>query len=163
MAMAENLASDSSMTATLDEKYAGELAEAWKQITAAFNEDFGTPAAFAVVYEVIRKFNSRVRRGMKMTPLIKGQCEQFFTFMKTFGSLLSLLQEPPQKFLYQLDDKLLEKMSVKRSDVDALVDERSRARAAKDFAKADVLRKQLTEMKIAVSDLNDSSFWEVSK
>ena len=163
MAMAESLAADPQIPALLDEKYAGELGAAWAQMQVAFNEDFGTPAAFAVVYEVIRKFNSRMRRGMKVTGSVKGQCEQFLTFMKKFGDLMSLLQEPPQKFLTALDDKLLEKLGHQRAAIDILVNERAQVRAGKDFAKADELRKTLTEMHIAVSDTTDGSFWEVMK
>ena len=162
LAMAENLAADP-QPAIMDEKYTNELNEAWQQITTAFNDDFGTPAAFAVMYDVIRKFNSRVRRGMKVTGAVKSQCEQFQAFMKKFGSLLSLLQEPPLKFLTALDDKLLSKMGHERAAINTLVAERTRVRAAKDFAKADELRKQLTDMKIAVSDTVDGSFWEVMK
>lgn len=163
MAMAEALSSDAAVPTVLDEKYEGELAEAFEHVADAFNDDFGTPAAFAVVYEVIRKFNSRVRRGMKVTPQIKGQCEQFLSFMKKFGRLLSLLQEPPQKFLTELDERLLKKLGHNKIEINQLVSERTLARNAKDFAKADELRQKLTQMNIAVSDLGNESFWEVVK
>lgn len=127
------------------------------------SDDFGTPAAFAVVFEVIRKFNSRIRRGMKLTSQVAGQCEEFLNFMKKFGSVLSLFQEPPQKFLRDLDDKLLIKLNLQRAFVDEIVAQRSVARDAKDFAKADELRKKLTDLKISVSDTPEGSFWEVTK
>lgn len=164
MAMAENvLASDKSIQAKTDEKYKIELDQAWKSIEEAFNEDFGTPSAFAVVFETIRKFNSRIRRGMKLNTQVASQCEQFLVFIKKFGSTLSLFQEAPQQFLIELDNKLLIKLGYKRIDIDSLVTERSKARDAKDFAQADVLRKKLTEMNIAVSDTPTGSFWEVIK
>ena len=164
MAMAENvLASDKSIQAATDEKYKAELEQAWKSIEESMNEDFGTPSAFATVFETIRKFNSRIRRGMKLNPQVSSQCEQFLVFIKKFGSLLSLFQQSPQSFLIELDDKLLVKLGHKRSDIDILVAERSKVRDAKDFAAADVLRKKLTEMHIAVSDTPAGSFWEVIK
>lgn len=164
MAMAENIiSSDKSIQAIADEKYKTELSQAWSSIEAAFNDDFGTPAAFAVVFEVIRKFNSRVRRGMKVNPQVASQCEQFLIFIKKFGFLLSLFQEPPQNFLTELDNKLLSKLGLQRSAIDILVAERTKVRDAKDFAKADELRKKLTEMSIAVSDTPAGSYWEVVK
>ncbi|AGH95247.1 cysteine--tRNA ligase [Pseudobdellovibrio exovorus] len=164
MAMAENVkSSDSSVIAVLDEKYKKELEQAWKQIEEAFNDDFGTPAAFAVVFEVIRKFNSRIRRGMKLTPQVYSQCEEFLAFIKKFGAQLSLFQEPPQTFLTELDDQLLVKLGQKRSVIDSLVADRAKVRAAKDFERADELRKKLTDMGVAVSDTPQGSFWEVIK
>ena len=155
--------SDPTVPSAPDVKYETELAEAWKQIEASLNDDFGTPAAFAAVFEVIRKFNSRVRRGMKLTPTVKNQCEQFISFMKRFGLILSLFQEDPETFLYALDNKLLLKLGHSRELIDQLVAERAKAREAKDFAKADEFRKKLTEMQIAVSDTPQGSFWEVAK
>jgi cysteinyl-tRNA synthetase len=164
MALAENVRdSDASVTSLVDEKYRAELATAWSSIEEALNEDFGTPSAFALVFEAIRKFNSRMRRGMKLTPQVRWQCEQFLAFIHKFGALMSLFQESPQIFLTSLDDHLLVKLGLKRADIEALVAERSKVREAKDFAKADELRKQLTEMKIAVSDTSAGSFWEVMK
>lgn len=164
MALAENVrAADLTVTSVPDEKYRAELQRAWKSIEDALNDDFGTPAAFAVVFEVIRKFNTRIRRGMKATPAVVDQCEQFLEFMRKFGAMLSLFQEDAQQFLNQLDDQLLLKMGHKRPVIDALVAERSKVRDAKDFEKADELRKKLTEMGITVSDTPSGSVWEVIK
>ncbi len=164
MAMAENVkSSDASVAVALDEKYQSELGAAWKLIADAFNEDFATPTAFAVAFEVIRKFNSKIRRGMKLTPQVASQCEQFIAFIRKFGALLSLFQETPQTFLAALDNKLLVKLGFERFAIDALVAERSKVRDEKDFVRADELRKKLTEMSIAVSDTPTGSFWEVVK
>ena len=147
----------------LDTKYVDELSAQWKQIEEAFNNDFGTPAAFASMFDVIRKFNSQFRRGMKVTPELSGKASQFVDFIKKFGELMSLFQEVPAQFLIELDNKLLEKLGHTRTEVDNLVNERMKVRESKDFTKADEFRKQLTGMGIAVSDLPTGSFWEVVK
>ncbi len=147
----------------IDQKYYLELQEAWGTIESAFNDDFATPAGFAVMFEVIRKFNSQFRRGMKATPEQAGRAFQFYEFIKKFGAFMSLFQQYPTKFLVELDDKLLQKAGHQRADIDQLVQDRSKVREAKDFAKADEYRKKLTEMGISVSDLPAGSFWEVSK
>lgn len=137
--------------------------EAWKKIENALNDDFGTPEAFAAMFEVVRQFNSQVRRGLKANPAILGKALAFKNFVREFGSLMSLFQEPAQEFLIQLDDLLLKKMNLERAQVDTLVQERSRVREAKDFAKSDELRNQLTTMGISVSDTPAGSYWEVAK
>ena len=164
LAMAENVChSDASVSPVTDEKYKTELATAWTQIETALNEDFGTPTAFAVLFDVVRKFNTRIRRGMKLTPQVASQCDQFTVFMKRFGALLSLFEQSPQAFLKELDDLLLIKLGHKREVIDKLVTERAQVREAKDFAKADEFRKILTDMNISVSDTATGSFWEVTK
>ncbi len=162
LALAESVTSQSSEKKP-DSKMATELAASWKQIEDSLNNDFGTPIAFATMFEQIRKFNSQFRRGMKVTPELSGKAQQFIDFIKKFGALLSLFQENPSKFLIALDDKLLEKLGHQRIEIDKLVGERAKIRELKDFAKADELRKQLTEMQIMVSDLPAGSFWEVAK
>ncbi|KYG63546.1 cysteine--tRNA ligase [Bdellovibrio bacteriovorus] len=137
--------------------------EAWKKVEAALNDDFGTPEAFASLFEVVRQFNSQVRRGMKSNPAVQGKAVAFKNFVAKLGRLLSLFQEPAGPFLIKLDDMLLAKMNVKRADVDALVAERTQVREAKDFAKSDELRAKLTGMGISVSDTPTGSFWEVTK
>lgn len=146
-----------------DENYAKELDQAWKQIETALNDDFSTPAAFAVMFDMIRKFNSQFRRGMKATDQQMAKAYQFKEFIKKFGSMMSLFQQPAAEFLTELDNKLLAKMNLKRADVEKMVQERAKVREAKDFTQADVLRKKLTDLGILVSDLPTGSFWEVSK
>lgn len=164
MAMASSVAnSDLNIQSQTDEKYQAEINLAWNAIEDALNEDFGTPAAFAVVFEVIRKFNSRVRRGMKLSSQVKSQCEIFLNFIKKFGELLSLFQEDSAEFLTNLDNILLKKLGHDRAVIETLVQDRAQARSAKDFTKADEVRKKLAEMNITVSDLPNGSFWEVIK
>ena len=74
-----------------------------------------------------------------------------------------MFQEEPHGFLKQMDDRLLEKANLKRSDVEVLVQARWQSRQAKDYAKSDEIRAQLTQMGISVSDMAEGSHWEVSK
>jgi cysteinyl-tRNA synthetase len=77
--------------------------------------------------------------------------------------LLSLFQEPAQEFLTNLDNRLLEKKNLNRSDIDQLILERQQARANKDFKRSDELRDQLLQMGISVSDTPLGPVWEVTK
>lgn len=168
LALADSLLKDAASaenksTFTPDTKYEAELSAAWTKIEEALNDDFGTPAAFATMFDVIRGFNGKVRRGMKLTATTQSQASQFVSFIKKFGQLLSLFQEDAAQFLISLDNQLLQKAGIQRQAVDALIEERTAARLAKDFAKSDELRKKLTDMKISVSDLPTGSFWEVTK
>lgn len=146
-----------------DAAFAKITLDAWKKVEESLNHDFGTPDAFAAMFEVVRQFNAQVRRGMKANPAIQGKALAFRNFVRKMGSTMSLFQEPAHEFLIKLDDMLLKKMNLERSAVDALVAERGEARAAKDFAKSDELRAKITALGISVSDTPEGSFWEVTK
>ncbi|MBS1969553.1 MAG: cysteine--tRNA ligase [Bdellovibrionales bacterium] len=161
MAVAESLLAG--QKATPDAGFEKITQEAWTKVTEALNDDFGTPNAVAALFEVVRQFNNQVKRGIKANAAVLGKAQSFIDFVHKVGKLMAMFQEPADSFLLKLDNMLLEKMSIQRADVDAVVAERSQARANKDFAKSDELRKKLTDMGISVSDTPEGSFWEVTK
>lgn len=137
--------------------------KAWAEASAAIDDDFNTPEAFARLFEIVRQFNGKVKRGAKVPVDAVAIATDFKTYVQQYGRLMSLFQESPAKFLRELDDHLLERLKLSRAVVDAKVTERRSARDAKDFARADALRAELTQMGIAVSDTPTGTFWEVSK
>ena len=139
------------------------LTKAKAAVSEALNDDFNTPEVWAALYEVIRNYNTKVKRGVKATPAIVAISKVFLEWIHDLGSVMSLFQKPAHEFLVALDDLLLKKKNLQRSAVEQIVTARAQARVAKDFAKSDEYRKQLTEMGIAVMDLPTGSFWEVSK
>jgi cysteinyl-tRNA synthetase len=162
MAVAESLLAGQKPV-TPDAGFEKITTDAWGKVTEALNEDFGTPNAMAALFEVVRQFNSQVKRGIKANAAVLGKAQSFIDFTHKLGHLLAMFEEPANGFLLKLDNMLLERMKLQREDVDALVAERSQARANKDFAKSDEYRKKLTDLGISVSDTPEGSFWEVTK
>ncbi|MFP5519810.1 MAG: cysteine--tRNA ligase [Bdellovibrionia bacterium] len=137
--------------------------EAWGKITVAMDKDFNTPEVFASLFEMTRLFNSQVKRGIKVSPALQGKAKVYAQFVQKIGVLISMFQEAPAAFLIKLDDMLLERLKLSRSQVDAVVAERAQARIAKDFKRSDELRDQLLAMGISVMDTSEGSLWEVTK
>ena len=137
--------------------------ESWGKIKDALNDDFNSPEVFAALFEVVRQFNTQVKRGIKANPAALGKCHAFVALVRKAGNLMALFQLPAKEFLITLDDMLLRKKNLLRATVDQLVHERAQARVEKNFAKSDELRAKLTEMGISVSDTVEGSFWEVTK
>lgn len=132
-------------------------------VETALDDDFNTPEALARLFEVIRAFNNTVRLPGPVTPKKAAVAKAFLQWTGWLGNLMSLFAEPPADFLRFLDDMLLKQKKLERSAIDALVSERAQARANKDFAKSDELRKQLTDLGISVQDGPQGSEWEVQK
>lgn len=155
VAKAQNVPVAKALAAALD--------EGRKKITEALDDDFNTPEVFAEIYKAVRAFNNSYRYGQKVTQEVAASATALLNWVREWGQLMSLLQEPPATFLNTLDDMLLEQMGLERSKVDDLVAERTAARAAKDFAKSDELRNKLAELKIALHDTPAGTHWEVQK
>jgi cysteinyl-tRNA synthetase len=99
---------------------------------AALENDFDTPAAFAVLHELRREINRDA------SPEAAG-------LLKALGGTIGLLQDAPDQFVQGA-------ASSGALDVDGLVAERNAAKAAKNFARADELRKQLDAAGIVLED-----------
>lgn len=139
------------------------LEKAMSVVGESLNDDFNTPEVWAALYEVIRNYNTKVKRGAKVSASVVALSQAFLKWIHDLGSVMSLFQQPAHEFLISLDNLLLQKKKLERASIDQLVAQRSQARLSKDFAKSDELRKQLTDMGISVMDLPQGSFWEVSK
>jgi cysteinyl-tRNA synthetase len=134
-----------------------------EQISKALDDDFNTPEVMAALFRAVRSFNTLFRYGMKMTSDVRATCLSFETWLRDKGQLLALFQEDAAQYLGILDDMLLTKKNLQRTEIDQLVTDRAAARTAKDFKKGDEIRAKLTELGIKVFDLGDVSKWEVEK
>lgn len=108
------------------------------QFNAAMNDDFNTPIALSVLFQLANEIN-------------KTKAPQMAATLKQLAGTLGLLQESPEAFLQAGQD-----------DTDAitqLVAERFQARTQRDWAKADAIRKQLLELGIEVEDNAEGSTW----
>ena len=80
--------------------------------------------------------------------------------LQTAGGLLGLLQQDPEAwFKWQPPAQADAGGGLSDDEIDALIAERVEARKAKDFARADAIRDQLTEARIIVEDGADGATW----
>lgn len=163
MGLAETLAAGQ----TGSGKNPGFLEDAFKKadegIGTALDDDFNTPEMFARIFDMVRIFNTNYRLGMKMSADHVTGAQNFISWIKSKGKMMSLYQEPAREFLITLDDMLLEEKKLKRSEVDVLVGERTQVRLHKDFKRSDEIRDKLKSMGIAVHDTVAGTVWEVQK
>jgi cysteinyl-tRNA synthetase len=107
---------------------------------AAMDEDFGTPEAVAVLFELASEVN-RTRDARVAGTL------------RALGGTLGLLQADPQRFLQGGDD-------TDGSAIQALIEQRAQAKAARDFAEADRIRQVLLDQGIELKDSATGTTWE---
>ena len=126
-----------------------------KAFLAAMDDDFNTPKAFAVLFDMMKEINRQKSAGMKtdMGRDMKS-ASQLGALLVKLGGHLGLLQRMPQDFL---------RGEVDPERVEQLIAGREQARADKDWAKADQIRDQLSAMKVVVEDGAGGSSWRLDR
>ncbi|MEA3393250.1 MAG: cysteine--tRNA ligase [Pseudomonadota bacterium] len=110
---------------------------------SAMDEDFGTPEAMAVLFELATEVN-------------KTGSAQTAGLLKALGGCLGLLQDDPEKFLKAGS-------SLDETAIRALIEQRAAAKQAKNFAEADRVRNELLAQGIVLKDSPTGTTWEAAQ
>lgn len=108
----------------------------------AMNDDFNTPKALAVLFDVARQANKAEDHSAQQNHLAT---------LRQLGGRLGLLQRDPQSVVQGNTDDCAE--------IQALIDARLEAKKAHDYARADAIRAELQERGIELEDRPEGTRW----
>ena len=81
--------------------------------------------------------------------------------LRKCGETLGIFQREPSSFLTARRDRLCARRGIDAGRIEGLIQERAAARAAKDFGRADEIRKSLREEGIELMDSPTGTTWRV--
>jgi len=105
----------------------------------AMDEDFNTPLAVSVMFEVASELNRQ-------------PSPRLAAHLRALGEVLGLLQQAPQAFLQA-------GVALSPEAIAAHIEARAQAKANKDYAQADAIRQSLLAQGIALKDGPDGTTW----
>ena len=119
-----------------------------QRFKSAMDDDFNTALALSVMADVRQAINKAREQGQS------DNVAYLAGLLSSFGDVLGLFQQDADKFLTGDGD------SDQQADyIDNLVVERNQARADKNWARADEIRDELTEMGIVLEDAAGKTSW----
>ncbi len=121
-----------------------------KKFTTAMDDDFNTPVAFSVLFELAHEIQ-RLRETDLAAAAAHG------ALLKKLGDVLGILQDNPERFLQS--GKESSDDDIKK--IEALIAARNKARAEKNWAEADKVRAELAAMSVVLEDGANGTTWKV--
>lgn len=112
----------------------------------AMDDDFNTPGALAVLFEIARELNKWKTEDM-------AKANGLAVRLKELAGVLGLLEQDPESFL-QGDTN-----SDEAAEIEALIKQRNEAKANKNWAVADEVRDKLKAMNIVLEDTPNGTIW----
>lgn len=122
-----------------------------KAFYQAMDDDFNTPEAFSVMFEMVKEINKHKTKD-------RAYANQLGALLIRLGGILGFLQNEPSKFL-----RSAVSIEVDFQEIERMIAAREQARADKDWKRADEIRDQLATMKVVVEDGDEGSSWRIGR
>ena len=137
----DRLKSISGTEGEVDKAVADEMDAFVKKYEAAMDDDLNTADAISVIFELVKYANVNVTEEST-----KATVELVLNTVTKLCDILGIITEKKKEIL--------------DSDIEALIEERQAARKAKNFARADEIRDQLSNMGIILEDTREGVKWK---
>ncbi|WP_434045482.1 MULTISPECIES: cysteine--tRNA ligase [Sorangium] len=135
---------------------------------AALDDDLNTPVVLSVIAEVAKAANEladiaqRRRKDQDVARAAPPLARRLHAALRSSLDVLGLLQTPPSVYQARTQERRLGLLGKTRQAIEAKLAERAEARAAKDFARSDALRRELESDGIEVADSPTGTTFRVS-
>jgi cysteinyl-tRNA synthetase len=115
---------------------------------SAMCDDFNTPEALAVMFDLVKALNSSqidVEKSVLAATLVR------------LGGILGILQQDPEAYFKSTQNNV--DGAVSEEEIEAMITERASARAKKDWAESDRIRDKLMEQGVVLDDAKGVTSW----
>jgi cysteinyl-tRNA synthetase len=152
-----------------DSVVAAATAKAAQEFTAALANDLNTAEAVAAISEMVRAANSAADAGT----LASGNVAQILEVLALFDGVFAVLEDKDAEQTraalewakaegrgHEAAPELVARMGLSDAEIEALVAERTQAKKARNFARADAIRVELMAKGVVIEDSKDGVRWK---
>jgi cysteinyl-tRNA synthetase len=138
------------------------------EFTASLRRDLNTAEARAAIFDLVRKANAAADAGTVGV----ANAQAILALLGRFDSVFQVLGDRDGEItgaaldwaesegrLDQVPSELLAQRSLSDAQIDALIEERGRARRSRNFARSDAIRDELLSKGIVIEDSKDGVRW----
>jgi cysteinyl-tRNA synthetase len=140
-------------------------AETRQKMRAGLEDDLNTALALGAMFDMVRETNTVADRG----ELREEDRAPLLAVLEQFDEIFAVLKDDDAPKMaraaewakaHGIVESVLPTDMMPDDEVDRLIDERNAAKRARDFTRADAIRKQLTDAEIIVEDTKDGIRWK---
>ena len=117
---------------------------------AAMQDDFNTPEAIGVLFELVREIN-------RLRDVDARQAQALGALLLKLGDILGILQMAPEAFLREGAG------DIDAAHIEALIAQRKQAREEKNWTLADRIRDELTALNVILEDKDGVTSWRIER
>jgi cysteinyl-tRNA synthetase len=147
--------------------YATVIREAREKVLSALDKDLNTPVALSVIAELAKSANelvaqiAKLKKDPKAQEAARGLAAAAKRALDGACEPLGLLQAPAEEFFARSQARRLRLRKLDASAIESKIAERAAARDAKDFARSDAIRAELTALGVELLDGPSGTTWKV--
>jgi cysteinyl-tRNA synthetase len=153
----------------VDSTVTAATAKAASEFTAALANDLNTAEASAAISEMVRAANSAADAGT----LGAENAAEVLRVLMLFDEVFAVLEDRDEELtraalkwaeaegrIKDAAPELVLKLALSDAEIEALVAERTEAKKARNFARADAIRAELLEKGVVIEDSKDGARWK---
>jgi cysteinyl-tRNA synthetase len=120
------------------------VAAAGRSFRESLDDDLNTSSALAAVFEYVRDANTAMDAGAFLAGNLAGATD----FLKEFDSIFDVLRPTEQSG------------GLSDAEIESLISDRTKAKKARDFKRADAIRNELLDKGVVLEDTKDGVRWK---
>ncbi|MGE6759228.1 cysteine--tRNA ligase [Corallococcus sp. AB049A] len=141
----------------------GDPARFLAEFESAMDDDFNTAGALGALSGLFGFMNELTDKPpVKDKPLVGRTLQALREQVRETSRVLGVFEDDPGEWLLRRRDRAVRERGIDVAEVERLLSERTAARAAKDFAKADQVRGALKALGVDIMDTPAGTSWKVA-
>ena len=129
----------------------------------AMNDDFNTPSALSVIFNLIRKINKIINDSL-LSGIINSNdlnfLDEALLFIKAVFDIFGILKENPELFI-EMSLKNTSGISLTEEEIQAFIEKRNIFRQKREYKSADEIRNMLLEKGVLLEDSNYGTTFKI--